>query len=128
MWNRLAEWIIRFRMPLSLVIGAITLVMGYYASKVEMSYEFARTVPPDDPDMIYHEQFKAQFGEDANLIAVGLKDSAVYKLTNFLALRDLNDGIKKIFGVTQVLSLPMLKMIQKEGGGIFSNSMCQKMM
>jgi predicted RND superfamily exporter protein len=114
MWNRLAEWIIRFRMPLSLVIGAITLVMGYYASKVEMSYEFARTVPPDDPDMIYHEQFKAQFGEDANLIAVGLKDSAVYQLNNFIALRELNDGIKKISGVTQVLSLPMLKMIQKD--------------
>ncbi|HTF17773.1 MAG TPA: efflux RND transporter permease subunit [Chryseolinea sp.] len=114
MWNRIAEWIIRYRMLLSLVIGAITIVMGYYASKVEMSYEFARTVPPDDPDMIYHEQFKAQFGEDANLIAVGLKDSAVYELANFNALRELNDGIRKIYGVTQVLSLPMLKMIQKD--------------
>ncbi|MEJ1239055.1 MMPL family transporter [Chryseolinea sp. T2] len=114
MWNRLAEWIIRNRMPLSVVIGLITIVMGYYASKVEMSYEFARTVPPNDPDMIYHEQFKAQFGEDANLIAVGLKDSAVYKLDNFIALRELSDGIKKISGVTQVLSLPMLKMISKD--------------
>src|SRR5689334_6264283 len=100
MWNRIAEWIIRFRMPLSVVIGAFTIVMGYYASKVEMSYEFARTVPPDDPDMIYHEKFKAQFGEDANLIAVGLKDSAVYQLDNFNALRQLSDGIKKISGVT----------------------------
>lgn len=114
MWNRIAEWIIRYRMPLSLVIGLITIVMGLYASKVEMSYEFARTVPPNDPDMIYHEQFKAQFGEDANLIAVGLKDSAVYKLDNFLALRELSEGIKKISGVTQVLSLPMLKMISKD--------------
>ncbi|MGC3945966.1 MAG: efflux RND transporter permease subunit [Chryseolinea sp.] len=114
MWNRLAEWIIRYRVPLSVVIGLITIVMGWYASKVEMSYEFARTVPPNDPDMIYHEQFKAQFGEDANLIAVGLKDSAVYKLDNFLALRDLGEGIKKISGVTQVLSLPMLKMISKD--------------
>ena len=114
MWNRLAEWIIRYRMPLSLAIALITIVMGYYASKVEMSYEFARTVPPHDPDMIYHEQFKAQFGEDANLIAVGLKDSAVYQLDNFLAFRELGEGIRKISGVTQVLSLPMLKMISKD--------------
>ncbi len=114
MWNRIAEWIIRNRLPLSLVIGLITIVMGYYASRVQMSYEFARTVPSDDPDMIYHEAFKAQFGEDANIIAVGLRDSAIYKLDNFLAFRDLNDGIRNISGVTQVLSLPVLKMITKD--------------
>ena len=96
MWNKLAEGIIKYRLLLSIVIGLITIVMAYYASKVEMSYEFARLVPPDDPDMIYHDQFKAQFGEDANLIAVGMQDSAVYKLENFTAFRELNKEIKKI--------------------------------
>lgn len=114
MWNKLAERIIKYRLFLSMVIGLITIVMGYYATKVEMSYEFARLVPPDDPDMIYHDQFKAQFGEDANLIAVGMQDSAVYKLENFNAFRELNKEIKKITGVTQVLSLPVLKLIQKD--------------
>ncbi|HTE33512.1 MAG TPA: efflux RND transporter permease subunit [Chryseolinea sp.] len=114
MWNRLAEGIIRYRLLLSILIGFITVLMGYYASKVEMSYEFARTVPPDDPDMLYHEQFKAQFGEDANLIAVGMKDTAVYKLNNFKAFRELTASIRKINGVTQVLSLPVLKMVLKD--------------
>jgi len=114
MWNKLSDWIIKFRLPLSLVIGAITLFMGYYASKVEMSYDFARTVPPDDPDMIYHDQFKAQFGEDANLIAVGMNDSAIYKIQNFNAFRELTLSIKKISGVTEVLSLPVLKRISKD--------------
>ena len=114
MWNRLAEGIIRYRLPLSILIGMITIFMGYYASKVEMSYEFARTVPPDDPDMLYHEQFKAQFGEDANLIAVGMKDTAIYQLQNFNAFRELNRDIKKIPGVTKVLSLAVLKMISKD--------------
>jgi len=114
MWNKIAEGIIRYRLIFSIVIGLITIVMGYYATKVEMSYEFARLVPPDDPDMIYHDQFKAQFGEDANLIAVGMQDSAVYQLENFKAFRALNKEIKKIPGVTQVLSLPVLKLIQKD--------------
>ena len=114
MWNKLAERIIKYRLLLSIVIGLITIVMAYYAAKVEMSYEFARLVPPDDPDMIYHDQFKAQFGEDANLIAVGMQDSAVYQLENFKAFRELNKEIKKITGVTQVLSLPVLKLIQKD--------------
>lgn len=114
MWNRVAEAIIRYRLPLSIVIGIITIFMGYYASKVEMSYEFARTVPPDDPDMVYHEKFKSLFGEDANLIAVGLNDSTIYKLENFKAFRDLVGDIKKIPGVTAVLSLPVLKMMRKD--------------
>lgn len=79
-----------------------------------MSYEFARTVPPDDPDMLYHEQFKAQFGEDANLIAVGMKDTAIYQLQNFKAFRELNSDIRKIPGVTKVLSFAVLKMISKD--------------
>lgn len=114
MWNRLAEGIIRYRLPLSIVIGIITIFMGYYASKVEMSYEFARTIPPDDPDMLYHEQFKAQFGEDANLIAVGVRDSSIYQLENFKAFRELTREIKKISGVTAVLSLPVLPLILKD--------------
>jgi hypothetical protein len=114
MWNRLSEWIIKSRLPLSIVIGLITLVMGYYGAQVEMSYDFARTVPPDDPDMLYHDQFKAQFGEDANLIAVGMYDSAIYKLENFNAFRELADNIRKIPGVTAVLSLPVLKTIAKD--------------
>lgn len=88
--------------------------MGYYGSKVEMSYDFARTVPPNDPDMLYHDQFKAQFGEDANLIAVGMRDSAIYKLQNFEAFRELTVNIKKISGITEVLSLPVLKTISKD--------------
>ncbi len=114
MWNRIAEGIIRYRLPLSLMIGVITVFMGFYAVKVEMSYEFARTIPPDDPDMLYHEKFKAQFGEDANLIAVGLKDSSANTLENFNAFRQLNRDIRKIEGVTQVLSLPVLKTILKD--------------
>lgn len=114
MWNRLAEGIIRYRLPLSVVIGIITIFMGYYASRVEMSYEFARTIPPDDPDMLYHEKFKAQFGEDANLIAVGVRDSSIYKLDNFIAFRELTKEIKQIPGVTAVLSLPVLPLILKD--------------
>ncbi len=114
MWNKVAEAIIKNRLLLSIIIGAITLVMGYYASRVEMSYEFARTVPPNDPDQVYLDNFKAQFGEDANIIAVGMKDSAIYKLDNFKAYSDLIKDVKKINGVTNVLALPVLKMILKD--------------
>jgi len=114
MWNRLAEGIIRYRLLFIILISIITVFMGYKATTVTMSYDFARTVPPNDPDMVFLNNFKDQFGEDSNIIAIGMKDSAVYTLNNFEALRELTNNIRKITGVTQVVSLPILKMISKD--------------
>jgi predicted RND superfamily exporter protein len=114
MWTKVAQFIIRFRLPLIVLIGLVTIVMGYYASKVEMSYDFARTVPPNDPEMIFLNQFKAQFGEDGNVVAIGLKDSAIFKSENFEAFRQLSEKLKALPGVNSVLCLPTIKIIEKD--------------
>jgi uncharacterized protein len=114
MWNRLAEGIIIYRLPLILVIAAITMFMGFKATQVQMSYDFARTVPPEDPDMVAFNEFKKQFGEDGNVIAVGMQDSAIYTLESFDRFRQFHREIKKISGVNDVLSLPSMKMIEKD--------------
>jgi predicted RND superfamily exporter protein len=117
MWNRLAEGIIKYRLLLIVIIGVITVFMGFKASQVQMSYDFARTVPPEDPDMIMFDRFKAQFGEDGNIIAVGMQDSAIYSIENFQHFRTFTREIKKISGVNDVLALPSMKMIVKDAAG-----------
>jgi uncharacterized protein len=114
MWNKLAEAIIKYRLLFIVAIGLITAVMGWQATKIVMAYDFARTVPPEDPDLVYFNSFKEKFGEDGNIIAVGMLDSAVYTVDNFNALRELTTEIKTIDGVTEVISLPTLKMIVKD--------------
>jgi predicted RND superfamily exporter protein len=114
MWNRIARFIIQNRLALILLIGVITLFMGYHASKVQMSYDFARTVPLKDPDQIMLQEFRKQFGEDGNIIAIGLKDSSIYELKNFEAYRTLARNLKQISGVSEVISLPVMKMILKD--------------
>lgn len=118
MWTRLAQFIIRFRLPLIGVILAITVVMGYYATKVEMSYDPGRTVPEDDPEMVFLQKFKQQFGEDGNIIAVGLRDSAIFQLKNFNRFRELNKQIKNIEGVNNLLSMPEVKIIRKDTANV----------
>ena len=114
MWNKVAELIIRFRVIFIIVIALSTIVMGWYASQVQMSYDFAKTVPPGDPDMVTLNKFREQFGEDGNIIAVGLKDSSVYQLKNFVAFGQMTREIRQIEGVNEVISLPVLKMILKD--------------
>lgn len=114
MWNSVAQAIIRFRLIFIILIGVITVYMGYKATQVEMSYELARTVPLDDPDMVMLTKFREQFGEDGNIIAVGMKDSSIYSLKNFNAFRELTKDIRALNGVNEVISLPALKMILKD--------------
>jgi predicted RND superfamily exporter protein len=114
MWTRIAQFIIKFRLTLIGIILLITVFMGYHATKVQMSYDLARTVPLDDPEMVFLQKFKAQFGEDGNIIAVGLRDSAIYTLDNFNRFRELNKAIREIPGVNDLLSLPEVKIIRKD--------------
>lgn len=114
MWDNLARHIIKYRLPLIVVIGVITAVMGYYATKVEMSYDFARTVPLKDPDMVTLQKFREQFGEDGNIIAIGFKDSAIYEQKNFEAYRIFARTVRQISGVSEVIALPLLKIGLKD--------------
>ena len=114
MWTKVAQFIIRYRLALTLTIGLITVFMGFRATRVEMSYDFARTVPLDDPEMVFLNKFKEQFGEDGNIIAVGVKDSAIYGLKNFEEFKKLGETIRAIPGVNNVLSLPKIKIILKD--------------
>lgn len=88
--------------------------MAHHARQVKWSYDLAKVVPEDDPEMQSFNEFKELFGEDANIIAVGIKDSAVYKSENFQKLRFLSDEIATIEGVNSVLSLPTMKRLVKD--------------
>jgi uncharacterized protein len=114
MWTSIAKLIIQFRLYLIIMIGLVTVFMGYYASKVQMSYDFAKTVPADDPEQILLANFKAQFGEDGNIIAIGLKDSSVYELSKFNEFIKLTQRLKAISGINNVHGLPQVQVIKKD--------------
>ncbi|GIV36495.1 MAG: transporter [Cyclobacteriaceae bacterium] len=114
MWTRIAHFIIKYKLPLALLILLITGWMGYHARKAELSYDFRGTVPAHDPDQVFFNNFRKQFGEDGNIIALGLKDSSIYNYRNFEKLRELCVALKWIDGVTNVISLPQIKMMVKD--------------
>lgn len=88
--------------------------MGYHAKDVEMSYDFANVVSPEDPDMVYFQRFKETFGEDGNILVVGVHDNHVYQLEHFRELKTLSDALAKVEGVKAVISLPNLVQVVKD--------------
>jgi predicted RND superfamily exporter protein len=114
MWATIALFIIRFRRTLIGVVALITVFMAYKAKDVEMTYEFTQVVSPQDPEMVYFQKFKRMFGEDGNVLVLGLQDSSVYKLGNFNELRSLTDTLAKVPGVSGVLSVTKLLQLEKD--------------
>jgi uncharacterized protein len=113
MWTKIANTILRFRITLMVILGGITIFMGYKSQDILWSYDMVNIVPENDPDQQYFKEFKSLFGEDGNIMAIGIKDSAVYQADNFLKMRLLTDELARIKGVKSVLGLPNLKMLHK---------------
>ena len=114
MWTKLAHIVLKNRLILIVIIGIITLFMAYKAKDVQFTYSFFTAVPADDPDMMYFTKFKETFGEDANILAVGIKDSALYQVDNFRRFKYLSDELVKIKGVKQVVSIPLFMTLKKD--------------
>ncbi len=95
-------------------LAIITIFMASKSRNLSWSYELANTVPANDPDMIRFENFRHKFGEDGNILAIGMLDSAIYTPDKFYKLSLLSNEISKIQGVNEVLSLPTLKMLVKD--------------
>lgn len=97
-----------------IAIALITLFMGYKAQEIEMTYDFAKVVPSHDPDMEYFQRFKEMYGEDGNILVVGLQDSAIYTPQNFLRFKFLSEEIASLHGVSQVMALPLMFQLEKD--------------
>ena len=105
MWKKIGEWILRYRLPLLIILFALTGVMGYFASKVKMSYEFAKAIPVDNPKHKEYLAFKEKFGEDGNLLAIGFQTENLFIPEQFNRLAKFHDSLKQIPGVDDVLSM-----------------------
>jgi predicted RND superfamily exporter protein len=113
MWTPISSFIIKNRLLLIIVLGIITIFMGYKATQVEMTYDFVKVVPQTDPDLQYYEEFRANHGEDGNILVLGLKDDKLLSLKNFQAYYELCHTLKKEEGVKDVISLPTIKTLFK---------------
>lgn len=106
MWYNLARWVLRYRIPLLIVLLAATGFMGYQASKLQLGYEFSKAIPTDNPKYVDYLAFKSEFGEDGNVLVMGVNDPGFFTIGHFAAYREMLEGIKKIKGVEGLMSVP----------------------
>lgn len=106
MWRKFSGLLLRNKLVFTLVVVLATGFIGYEASKMELSYEFAKILPENDPTFIEYQNFKKQFGEDGNVMVLGFEDKNFFTLNKFNDWYYLSKAIKIINGIKEVLSVP----------------------
>lgn len=114
MWDKIYSLILRQRLAILISLGILTIIMGYFGSKVQMSYEFAKLLPDNDSISIQYSHFKQTFGEDGSVFVIGIKNEKLFTPEIFNAWLAIGNKIKETEGVEDVLSIAHLFNLEKD--------------
>jgi predicted RND superfamily exporter protein len=113
MWATIARFILRNRIRITIVLAILTVFMGYFANKADITYETPKLLPDHDTTTVEYVQFKKLFGQDGNVMVVGIQDDNLYTLKQFGNWYDLGNDIKNVIGVKAVVSIARIQTIVK---------------
>lgn len=105
MWNLLVRILLRNRPGILIVIGLLTIVMGWQGLSVQLSYNGNTMLPKSDSSVIEYQAFKDKFGEDGSMLVIGLTNKNMFRLDQINAWYDLSENIKKIDGVQGITTI-----------------------
>ena len=114
MWQRTGRFVIKYRLPLLALLFALSGIMAFFAAKVKLSYEFARAIPTDNPKYLAYKEFRNTFGDDGNLLVIGIQTDQLFEQNNFNAYSNLQQQLKSVNDVEDVLSIPSAINLQKD--------------
>ena len=112
-WETLARLILRNRITILILIAGTTLAMSTQWEKMGFSYTEANLLPDNHPVNLDYNQFLDIFGEEGNVIVVGVKDSLNLTAKTFNAWSGLVKSFETSPNVEAVISVQDLKRLIK---------------
>lgn len=114
MWYKAGRFILKYRLGLLLILFAATGFMGWKASQVQLSYDFTRALPTDNPKYQDYQAFLKKFGGDGNTMVIGINTEKFFTVDFFNKVGELHTQLKKIPGVVDILSIPETMNLQND--------------
>lgn len=104
MWAWLSSRILRNRNGILVVLGALTLFMGWNIQYARMYYRYGGLLPKSDSAYVQYERLLSRFSEDGNVIVLALDDARLAELEHYQAWWQLGVDLKAQPGVDSVFS------------------------
>ncbi|WP_435578173.1 efflux RND transporter permease subunit [Gilvibacter sp.] len=112
-WGAVARFILRNRLLMLLVIAGMTVFMGLQWKHMRFTYTEANLLPDEHEVNMAYNNFLETFGEEGNLIVIGVKDTAIFQPENFLAWDALSKKIRQYPEIELTLSVGDLQVLNK---------------
>lgn len=103
-WQIVARIILKFRILILLLVAVATTFMWLYRG-TELTHNFIKIVPENDPDYIEYAEFRERFGDDGNAMVVCLQGE-VFTQQFLNELFRLTKSLEGVDAVQNVVSLP----------------------
>ena len=113
-WESVASLILRNRPLILILIVGFTIFLGFQWRNMRFTYTEANLLPDDHEVNLEYQNFKDKFGEEGNLIVLGIQDERLFTPEVLTAWNALSTKIAKADAVALSLSLKDLKILDKQ--------------
>jgi predicted RND superfamily exporter protein len=113
-WESVARLILKNRIFILGVIVAITVFLALQWKNLGMTYTEANLLPHKHVANRDYQEFLKRFGEEGNLVVIGVKDESLFTPKAYAAWNELMTGLKSAKEVELVVSLNDLRKLQKD--------------
>ena len=112
-WESVARIILRNRITILSIIFLFTVFLALQWKNMRFTYTEANLLPDHHEINLQYNDFLDKFGEEGNLIVIGIKDSTFFTPKNFSAWTQLMETLKKSKEVELIISVDDLKKLNK---------------
>jgi hypothetical protein len=113
-WEYIAGIVLRNRVTILVILFLLTVFLAFQWKNVGMTYNEANLLPKDHPANKEYTQFLNTFGEEGNLIVIGIKDDAFFTPKAFAAWNKMVQNLKAHKEIELVVSISNLKKLEKD--------------
>ncbi|WP_035659483.1 efflux RND transporter permease subunit [Flavobacterium seoulense] len=112
-WELIARVVLRNKILMLSIIVAITVFLSMQWKNIHFTFTEANMLPDDNIANVEYNAFLDKFGEEGNLVIIGVKDNTFFTPKAYKAWNTLMTEIKKDKAIDLVVSLNDLKKLQK---------------
>ncbi len=113
-WTKIAGLILRNRYSVLVAIAIITGLLASQMKYMKFSYTEANLLPEDHEVNLQYDQFLEIFGEEGNLVILGIKDTTVFTPEKFNAWNNLVKKFNHLDEVDFTLSIADIQKLTKD--------------
>ena len=114
LWEFIAGIILNNRIIIIISLICATYFFSTHWHKIRFTYTEANLLPDTHKENLKYNSFTSKFGEEGNLIVIGVKDSLLFTLKNLNAWNKLSNSFKEFPEVETVISFGDLQKLIKD--------------